>query len=554
MPKPVVFAIDDDPDVLRAVESDLRKRYGAQYRILRSSSARNALKDLEQLKLKNEPLALFLVDQRMPDLTGVDFLEQAQKIFPDAKRVLLTAYADTEAAIKAINSAQVNYYLLKPWDPPEENLFPILNDLLEDWQAGYIPPFEGLRVIGHKWSATSHQVKDFLARNQVPYRWIDIESSEAGQLIQVSRSEELPLPLILLPNGTVLSQPSNSQLGEKIGLNARAQLPFYDLVIVGAGPAGLAAAVYGASEGLKTLLIEKEAPGGQAGTSSKIENYLGFPSGLSGGDLARRGLAQARRFGVEVLTPQEVVGLRAEGPYRYLQLSDQSEVSCHALVISTGVTYRELEAPGCKEFSGFGVYYGAAMTEAQDCQGQDVFIVGGANSAGQAAMHFSKYASRVHILYRGSTLRTNMSNYLIEAISKQPNIQVWLKTRVVRVEGQKSLEKITFEETSTGEITTLPTKALFIFIGAEPHTAWLNGIVERDTKGFILTDSDLPGQGERPRGWPLARKPYLLETNLPGVFAVGDVRYGSIKRVATSVGEGGVAVQFIHKYLAELGK
>jgi thioredoxin reductase (NADPH) len=552
--KPVIFAIDDDPEVLRAVDSDLRKRYGGRYRVLRSNSPQAALKDLEQLKLKNEPLALLVVDQRMPLLSGIDFLEQALEIYPQSKRVLLTAYADSDAAIKAINKVQANYYLIKPWDPPQENLYPVLDDLLEDWQAGYIPSFEGLRVIGHRWSAASHQVKDFLARNQIPYHWLDVETEEATQLIRLGQPAEPGLPLVIFPDGTALSQPSNSQLGEKIGLKARPQLPFYDLVIVGSGPAGLAAAVYGASEGLKTLLVEKEAPGGQAGTSSKIENYLGFPSGLSGGDLARRGLAQARRFGVEVLTPQSVVGLRAEGPYRILQLADKSEVSCHAVVIATGVTYRELDVPGVKKLTGAGVYYGATMTEAQDCQDQEVFIVGGANSAGQAAMHFARYASYVHILYRGSTLKTSMSNYLIEAISNQPNIRVAVKTRVVEVHGQESLEAVTIEDTSSREITTLPAKALFVFIGAEPHTAELSGLVERDSNGFILTGVDLPSQNERPKNWPLARKPYLLETNIPGVFAVGDVRSGSVKRVASSVGEGAIAVQFIHKHLAEVGK
>jgi thioredoxin reductase (NADPH) len=499
-------------------------------------------------------VALFLVDQRMPQMTGVEFLEQASEIFPEAKRVLLTAYADTEAAIRAINTAKLDYYLLKPWDPPEEKLYPVLDDLLDDWQAIFHPPFEGIRVIGDRWSAQSHRIKDFLARNQVPYRWLDIErDEEARQLIGFTGEEKPKLPLVLFHDGSHAIEPSNVQIAEKIGLQTQAAKPFYDLVIVGGGPAGLAAAVYGASEGLRTVLIEREAPGGQAGTSSRIENYLGFPVGLSGADLARRAVTQARRFGVEILSPQEATGFRIENNYRILTLSDGKEISCHAMILALGVAWRRLDVPGIEKFTGAGVYYGAAQTEALSCANEDVYVIGGANSAGQAAMYFSKYARKVSMLVRGDSLTKSMSQYLIDQIEATENIEVLTHTSVTEVKGETNLEALTLKNSLTGEIKTVPAQSLFIFIGAMPRTEWLDGFIDRDERGFILAGPDLPScKNGRPRGWTLEREPYLLETNVPGIFAVGDVRYGSIKRVASGVGEGSICVQFVHRYLADV--
>lgn len=554
MAKPVVFAVDDDREVLRAVERDLRRRYAREYRVLSADSGRAALDALDRLKLRGDAVALFLVDQRMPRMTGVEFLEEALGAYPEAKRVLLTAYADTEAAIRAINDVGLDYYLLKPWDPPEENLYPVLDDLLGDWQADYRPPFEGLRVVGNRWSDRSHAVKDFLARNRVPYRWLDVEGSEEAQGL-VSRVDhgEPKLPLVLFEDGTYLEAPENVAVAERIGLRTRAERPFYDLVIVGAGPAGLAAAVYGASEGLKTVLIEKEAPGGQAGTSSRIENYLGFPNGLSGGDLSRRAVDQARRFRVEILTPQEVSGVRVEDPYRIVTLGDGSDVSCHALLITTGVSYRRLDVPGADGLTGRGIYYGAAQTEALACEGESVYVVGGANSAGQAAVHFAKHAAEVHILCRSGDLGKGMSRYLVDQIEETPNIEVHLNTTVTAVQGESQLEEITLTNSSNGLSETRPTNYMFVFIGAEPKTEWLDGVVERDERGFILAGPDLAADGgRRPKGWKLDRDPYLLETSVPGVFVAGDVRHGSVKRVASGVGEGSIAVQFIHRYLASV--
>jgi thioredoxin reductase (NADPH) len=551
--KPVVFAVDDDREVLRAVERDLRRRYAREYRVLSADSGGAALDALDRLKLRGDAVALFLVDQRMPRMTGVEFLEEALGAYPEAKRVLLTAYADTEAAIRAINDVGLDYYLLKPWDPPEENLYPVLDDLLGDWQADYRPPFEGLRVVGNRWSDRSHAVKDFLARNRVPYRWLDVEDSEEAKGL-VSRVDhgEPKLPLVIFEDGTYLEAPENVEVAERIGLRTRAERPFYDLVIVGAGPAGLAAAVYGASEGLKTVLIEKEAPGGQAGTSSRIENYLGFPNGLSGGDLSRRAVDQARRFRVEILTPQEVSGVRVEDPYRIVTLQDGSELSCHALLITVGVSYRMLDVPGAEGLTGRGIYYGAAMTEALSCEGEQVYVVGGANSAGQAAVHFSRHAEKVHILCRSGDLGKGMSRYLVDQIEETPNIEVHLNTTVTAVGGEDQLEEITLTDSTTGESETVPTNYMFVFIGAEPKTEWLDGVVERDERGFILAGPDLANGGARPKGWKLDRDPYLLETSVPGIFVAGDVRHGSVKRVASGVGEGSIAVQFIHRYLASV--
>lgn len=553
MAKPVILTVDDDPEVLQAVARDLRQEYGDRFRILRAESGASALEALEQLKLRNQPVALFLADQRMPQMSGVEFLEQALSMFPDAKRALLTAYADTDAAIRAINTTRIDYYLMKPWDPPQERLYPVLNDLLDDWQATFHPPFEGIRVIGNRWSPHSHQAKDFLARNQVPYQWMDIElSPEAQQLVEYADCDKLHLPLVLFADGSNLMQPSNVQIAEKIGLKTQAEKPFYDLIIIGGGPGGLAAAVYGASEGLRTVMIEREAPGGQAGTSSRIENYLGFPVGLSGGDLTRRAVTQARRFGVEILTPQEVTGIRVEDPYRFVQLSDGSEISCHAIILALGVSWRRLNVPGLEKLTGAGVYYGAAQTEAMSCQGEEVYIIGGANSAGQAAMYFSKYAAHVTMLVRGDSLTKSMSQYLIDQIGETANITVQTHSSVIEVKGETSLEALTIANTLTGETQTVPATSLFIFIGAQPRTDWLDGVVEKGDRGFILTGPDLQLNQRRPKGWTLERDPYLLETNIPGVFAVGDVRQGSVKRVASSVGEGSICVQFVHQYLSNV--
>jgi thioredoxin reductase (NADPH) len=556
MIKPVLLTVDDDAEVLRAVERDLRRRYAERYRVLRADSGAAALEALKGLKRRGDSVALLLADQRMPQMTGVEFLGQAVELFPDAKRVLLTAYADTDAAIQAINSARIHHYLLKPWDPPEEHLYPVLDDLLEDWLASFRPLFEGVRVLGTRWSPQCYAIRDFLARNQAPYQWIDVETAdqvaEVRRLVDAAGAEASSLPMVLFPDGTSLANPSTGQLAEKLGLRIRPEMAFYDLVIVGGGPAGLAAAVYGASEGLRTVLIEMEAPGGQAGMSSRIENYLGFPSGLSGGDLARRAVAQARRFGVEILAPQQVTGVRVEGPSRMVKLAAGTDIGCKVLLIATGVAYRKLDVPGAESLQGCGVYYGSAMTEAMSCQGQDVYIVGGANSAGQSAMFFSKYARRVVMLVRGDSLSASMSQYLIDQIKKTPNIQVEAHSQVVEVHGDGHLESISIHCTDSGKTETVPTSLLAIFIGAEPNTNWLSGVVERDQRGFILTGADLVRDGKRPPRWPLARDPFWPETSVPGIFAAGDVRHGSVKRVASGVGEGSIAVQFTHQYLSEV--
>ncbi len=548
--KPVILAVDDDADVLRLIKSDLRKQYGQEYRVLSAGGGQPALDALTQLKERDEPVALLVVDQRMPGMGGVDFLAQAIRLYPDCKRILLTAYADTEAAIKAINTVKTDYYLLKPWDPPEEQLYPVLTDLLDDWKAGYRAPFEGIKVIGNRWSSDSHRVKDFLARNQVPYEWQDIEDSPDACGIY-EEAHEPKLPLVVFPDGTRLEDPDIGALAEKVGLKTSAEQPFYDLIIVGGGPAGLAAAVYGASEGLKTLLVEREAPGGQAGTSSRIENYLGFPSGLSGADLARRAVAQAQRFGVEILS-QEVTALRVQDQYRILTLGDGSEVSCHALLIATGVSWRKMGIPGEDALSGAGVYYGAAMTEALACKDDDVYLIGGANSAGQAALYFAKYARCVTLLVRGDSLEKGMSQYLVDEIKAQPNVRVWLNASVTEVAGETQLERLTVVHSDTGLAEEVPARSLFIFIGASPRTDWLDGVVARDKNGFILAGPSLMDGGRRPAGWPLDRDPFLLESSVPGIFVAGDVLHDSVKRVASAVGGGAIAVMFIHQYLAKV--
>ena len=556
MAKPILLSVDDDADVLRAIERDLRSQYGADYRVIGSDSPKGALDLLKQLKVRNDSVALLLADQRMPHMDGVAFLQEGMQIFPEAKRALLTAYADTNAAISAINQANINYFFLKPWDPPTEHLYPQLDDLLDDWRASYKPAFEGIRVLGTRWSPKSYELRDFLARNRVPYQWIDVELSandpETKQLLEALGPEATSLPVVLFPDGTKLLESVPADVAQRVGLRTRAQTSFYDLAIVGGGPAGLAAAVYGASEGLHTVMIEREAPGGQAGMSSRIENYLGFPMGLSGGDLARRAVVQAQRFGVEILAPQEATAVRTEGPYRIIKLSDGNEISCHALMIATGVQWRRLEAPGIDRLQGAGVYYGGGATEALSCKGEIVYVVGGANSAGQAAMNFAKFAERVVIVVRGNSLSSTMSQYLIDQIKETPNIQLWANASVAEAHGETRLEEISFLCSDTGKTERVPANSMFIFIGALPRTDWLAGLVERDERGFLLTGPDLMHGGQHPKGWTLERDPFLLETNVPGIFAVGDVRHGSVKRVASGVGEGSVAVQFIHQYLSKV--
>jgi thioredoxin reductase (NADPH) len=556
MPKPILLSVDDDSDVLRAIERDLRSQYGAEYRVIGSDSPEGALDILKQLKLRNDSVALMLADQRMPRMNGIEFLQEGMRIFPDAKRALLTAYADTTAAISAINEASINYFFLKPWDPPADHLYPQLDDLLDDWRASHRPAFEGIRVLGTRWSPKSYELRDFLARNHVPYQWIDIELSasdpETKRLLDALGPEAANLPVVLFPDGTKLLQGAPTEIAQKVGLRTRAQTTFYDLAIVGGGPAGLAAAVYGASEGLHTVMIEREAPGGQAGMSSRIENYLGFPVGLSGADLARRAVVQAQRFGVEILAPQEAISIRTEGSYRIIKLADGSELSCHALMVATGVQWRRLQAPGIDKLQGAGVYYGGGATEALSCKGEIVYVVGGANSAGQAAMNFAKYANKVVLLVRGEGLASTMSQYLIDQVRQTSNIQIWTHASVAEVHGDTHLEEVSVLCSDTDKVERVPASSMFIFIGALPQTEWLAGLVERDDRGFLLTGPDLIREGQRPKGWSLDRDPFLLETNVPGLFAVGDVRHGSIKRVASGVGEGSVAVQFIHQYLSKV--
>jgi len=549
MAKPVILAVDDDVSVLEAVVQDLRRKYGADYRILRAASGQAALDTCGQLVKRGDAVALILSDQRMPGMTGVTLLEKVQTLYPLAKRALLTAYADTEAAIQAINSARIHYYLTKPWDPPEERLYPVLDDLLETWTSGYRPRFEGLQVVGPRWTARDHQVRDFLSRNQIPFKWVDPEAGDgAHDLLERYHLTDDKLPAVLFPDGTSLLQPTIGELAERVGLKTGAQQKFYDLVVIGGGPAGLAAAVYGTSEGLRVLLVEPDAPGGQAGSSSRIENYLGFPSGVSGEDLARRATTQATRFGTEFIT-QCASAIRTENQYHTVVLGDRSEVSCRVVLIAVGVHWRRLDVPGIDRLTGAGVYYGAAMSEAPSCRDEEIFIIGGANSAGQAAMHFSKFARRVTMLVRAPSLAISMSKYLIDQIAGTSNIVVETRSEVVEAFGQERLEALLVSSPEGRQRRNAT--SLFIFIGAAPKTGWLPDSVLRDEKGFVLSGRDLLTDGALPKIWKEERDPYLLETSVPGIFVAGDVRHGSVKRVASSVGEGSTAVQFMHQYLAQ---
>ncbi len=550
MNKPVIMTIDDESTVLNAIARDLKAHYQNDYRIVKASSGVEALEAVQEFKRRNVPVALLLADQRMPSMSGTEFLEEAIKLYPDAKRALLTAYADTAAAIASINAIGLDYYLMKPWDPPEENLYPVLDDLLSDWLASVPIPYEGIRVAGTLWSANSHQVKDFLARSQIPYQWLDIERDSAARTMVETASKERPrLPMVFFPDGTTLVDPDLRTLADKVGMSTLAKQPYYDLIIIGAGPTGLAGAVYGASEGLKTIVIEKSAAGGQAGTSARIENYLGFPQGVSGADLTRRATTQAKRLGAEILTAQEVTNVKVEGPYRVVTLNDGNKLSCKALMIATGVKVRELNVPGIEPLIGASVYYGAATSEAINYKDRKVFVIGSGNSAGQGAMFLSRFAREVTIMVRGDSLQKNMSKYLIDQIDSADNISVLTNSEVASMEGSDHLETITIQNNKSGNTETVIADAVFIFIGAVPHTDFVKGIVELDNSGFILTGQDLMHDGRRPRNWNLKRDPYLLETSVPGIFAAGDVRHGVVRRVASAVGQGSVAISMVHKYL-----
>ena len=550
--RPVLLTVDDDPAVSRAVARDLRRQYGEGYRIVRAESGQQALEALREIKLRGEQVAVLLADYRMPGMSGIEFLEQAMDLFPLARRILLTAYADTDAAIQAINVVDLDHYLLKPWDPPEEKLYPVVDGLLEAWTATDRQPPREIRVIGHRWSARSYEVRDFLARNLVPFRWYLAEDPEAQRLLSAAGVDDDRLPVVVTGDGTAMVEPSDAELAQHVGLATTPSTDFYDLIVIGGGPAGLGAAVYGGSEGLRTVLVERRATGGQAGTSSRIENYLGFPDGVSGEQLTERARRQALKFEVELLTARDVVRLEQRGNAKVARFDDGTEIAGHTVILATGVSYRMLEAPGLSELSGRGVFYGAATTEGPACRSQDVYIVGGANSAGQAAMYFARYAGRVVLLVRGKSLDSSMSRYLIDQIERVPNIEVRTCTEVVEGTGGEHLELLTLRNNLTGETETVPASWLFVFIGAAPRTDWLDGCLDRDPRGFVLTGPDLVVDGHRPPGWTLDRDPYHLEASVPGVFVAGDVRAESVKRVASAVGEGAMAVTLVHRYLEKL--
>jgi len=553
MKLPYIIIIDDDTQVLRAIQRDIRNKYRDDYKVAATESAIEALDVIKELKLKNEVVALFISDQRMPEMEGIAFLEKANEIFPDAKKVLLTAYSDIEAAIKAINNVKLDYYLLKPWHPPEEKLFPVVNDLLDEWQALYKPDHEAIRIIGFQWSPKSHRVKEFLSGNLVPYIWMDVENdTEAEKYLISANVLKSDLPLVILKDGSFITDPSLPDLAERVGLQQKASKEIYDVLIIGAGPAGLAASVYGSCEGLKTLLIERSNPGGQASSSARIENYLGFPSGLSGAELSRRAITQTLRFGTEILTPQEVKTITIKDGYKITELMDGSQIHSKAIVIATGVAYKKLEVPGLENFTGSGVYYGAASIEAQACRNEAIYIVGGGNSACQAAMYMSKFAKEVNILIRRDTLSQVAANYLVENINRTPNIHVLANTDVIACSGSSILENITLKNGKTGEEKTVTAKALFIYIGTRPGTAWLNDIVLKDEKGFILSGSDLLKDKSFNTIWKLKREPFMPETSVPGIFASGDVRFGAMTGISSAVGEGSMAIRFVRKYLQEM--
>ena len=551
-PRTAILTVDDDPGVSRAVARDLRRRYGEQHRVVRAESSAAALDALREMKLRGDQVAVLLADYRMPELNGIEFLEQAMDIYPGARRALLTAYADTSAAIDAINVVDVDHYLLKPWDPPEEKLYPVVDALLEAWETSDRRPVLETRVVGHRWSARSSEVREFLARNQVPYHWYTTDEPEGQRLLSAAGADGRALPVVITPGGDALIEPTDAELASRVGLATTPSNDFYDLIIVGGGPAGLGAAVYGASEGLRTVLVERLATGGQAGQSSRIENYLGFPDGVSGAQLTDRARRQATKFGAEVLTAREVTGLEVNGSARTVRFADGSAIDTQAVILATGVSYRRLHAPGLAELAGRGVYYGSALTEATACQGQDVYIVGGANSAGQAALFLSRYANSVTLLVRGPSLEKSMSYYLISRINDNPAISVRTCTEVIGASGNDHLEKLTLRDAARGTAETVDAQWLYLFIGAEPLTDWLDGVVVRDAKGFVVAGPDLSAGGERPRGWNLDRPPYHLETSVPGVFVVGDARAESAKRVASAVGEGAMAVMLVHRYLEKL--
>ncbi|WP_433556163.1 FAD-dependent oxidoreductase [Pseudonocardia xinjiangensis] len=551
MTKPVLMTVDDDPGVSRSVARDLRRRYGQDYRVVRAESGREALEALRELTLRGEPVAAILADYRMPEMNGIEFLEQAMDVAPHARRALLTAYADTDAAIQAINVVDVDHYLLKPWDPPEEKLYPVIDALVETWRAVGVRPVEEIRVVGHRWSAECFAARDFLARNSVPYRYYSIDEPEGARLLEAAGASPDDVPLVITGDGTALRSPSDSEIASACGLTTDPVSDFYDLIVIGGGPAGLGSAVYGASEGLRTVLVERQATGGQAGQSSRIENYLGFPDGVSGAQLTDRARRQAAKFGAEVLTARDVVALEARGSARVVRFGDGSEIAAHAVVLATGVSYRNLNAPGVADLTGRGVFYGSAATEAPGCRGEDVYIVGGANSAGQAAVFFSRHAATVTVLVRGPDLEASMSTYLIKQLDAIDNISVRTRTEVVEAHGDGHLQALTICDRESGAVESVKAASMFVFIGAAPRTEWLDGVVERDERGFVRTGPDLVVDGKRPPGWPLDRDPYHLESSVPGVFVAGDVRADSVKRVASAVGEGAMAVTLVHRFLAE---